>query len=139
MHKPKWLSFRSKGQLKFTEEMREAFSACVGSIVAVPVEGVPGRRPRYVFEVDIAPHSSLCREHVFYYCDPEGKAVAYMRDGSSNVKSSSYRDKKGNVVFEGLVGDRIRWACIIFSTYYKLISTAFSQKSYYFQPKGLSR
>ena len=28
--------------------------------------------------------------------------------------------------------------CIIFSTYYKLISTAFSRKSYYFQAKGLN-
>ncbi len=33
----------------------------------------------------------------------------------------------------------MRAACIIFSAYYRLISsTAFSQKSYYFQPKGLS-
>ena len=27
--------------------------------------------------------------------------------------------------------------CIIFSAYYKLISTAFRRKSYYFQPQGL--
>ncbi len=107
--KTQYLSFKSKGKLKFSETMRTAFGTCVGSIVAVPVEGVPGETPRYVLEVDITPHSTICQDHVFYYCDFSGNIVSYIREGSSNVKDSNYKDKKGESAYEEFVKDRIEW------------------------------
>ncbi len=108
LHKPKFLGFKSGNRLLFSEEMRLAFGTCVGGIVAVPVEGAPdAEMQRYVLEIDIAPRASVCGRLIFSFCNSNGKAVSYIRDGSSNIESSQYQEKKGaKMTYEETVLER---------------------------------
>ena len=93
--------------------MRSAFGACAGKLIGIPVVGAPpdpDGHQRYVIEMDIAPHSSLCKDFVFKYYDAAGNAVSYVRDGSSNLKSTceAFRQRKGTS-FEAWVASRAEW------------------------------
>ena len=85
--------------------MRRAFGSCIGSIVAVPVEGAPGEMQRYVLEIDIAPRASVCDRMVFSFCNYEGRAVSYVRVGSSNIEKTEYDEKKKGA-FEKHINER---------------------------------
>ena len=73
--------FRSKGKLKFSAEMREAFAKlCLQSVHFVPVEGHPDDDfVNYVIELEILPASTICKELIFEYCDFNGKVVSFFR------------------------------------------------------------
>ena len=62
-------AFKSQNgkKLRFTEEMRFAFSRCVGTVIAVPVTETDPKESimRYVLEVDITPASIICEDLVF--------------------------------------------------------------------------
>ena len=64
---PNFKAFLNKDkELMFSEEERLAFSSCLGSLVAVPVEGYQGEQhPRYVLECDIVPHGKICQVGLF--------------------------------------------------------------------------
>ncbi len=115
--KPEYRLFRSENKLQFSEDMRAAFGRCVGDLVAVPVEGVPGSKfTRYVIEVDITPHAYICKETIFAYWDVFGALkkrpgqLRYMRVGSANLRDAdpAFMQKKSNT-FETRVSENADW------------------------------
>ncbi len=91
--------------------MINAFRTCVGTILAVPVEGTEeevrtGAKTtlamRYVLEVDITPHAALCEDRVFKYVDDAGETQCWIRDADESVRSihSKFLDADGKNFFE---------------------------------------
>ena len=67
---------------------------------------------------------------------PDLTPVSSLPDGSMSLGSFRLTVSPSVDVGNGKQDQHGAW--IIFGAYYKLISTVFSQKSYDFQPKGLS-
>ncbi len=109
LREPQSKAFRAKGKLKFSAEMRTAFSQCVGNIKAIPVDGTPPTTEGcyYVLEIDICPRYIFTRDLQFAFCTPEGRVVSYIRERSSNLPSThdSFKDRN----FKGLVQEGAVW------------------------------
>ncbi len=107
IHKNDYKLFRPsrgkyKGILKGNEPMRSAFGRCVGDLVAIPVKGHPDEATvqRYVIEVDITPHSYICKKTIFEYRDifnirKQERPVRYMRVGDANLIDDATEEKDG--------------------------------------------
>ena len=97
----------SNGKLKFTPKMRFAFAQCVSELLPVRVVDCPDGKERYVLEVEIRPQRAYTLDMVYSFCDTEGKAVSYIKDGSSVVQSTdkkfSQRGEENPEMFKNVV------------------------------------
>ena len=86
---PEWRAFKGSKKV-MTQEMKVAFGECVGPIRAVPVRGSPDKR--FVLEVDITPHSAICKDIVFAYTDlkDNGKTRKTLRLQAGNVDLTTH-------------------------------------------------
>ena len=75
--------------------MRNCFSACLKSAVAIPVEGTN----RHVVEVDVEPRQEFCKYLIAFFFDFEKRKMYYIRVGETSV-SCSDKEKLFSIVLE---------------------------------------
>ncbi len=76
--------------------MRIAFGHCVSELLPVRVVDCPDNKERYVLEIEIRPQLAITQDMIFSFCNPEGKVVSYIKDGSSVIDSTNERfSRKG--------------------------------------------
>ncbi len=105
---PEFRSFRdARGNLKLSDEARNAFGACVSNLHAVRVTGCTDARTRYVLELDITPHADICADLEFGFV-LNGDVRRLFRQGSSNIDQKQM-DKKREGTFGNEVQKRAHW------------------------------